>query len=51
VEDGHGEEFHMEGKVEAIISVETEKVNLGTESEPQMVNIAVMPEEEKKICV
>jgi hypothetical protein len=48
VEDEYEEEFHNEGKEEAFISVEIEQVNLGTEGEPQMVKIAVMPEEEKK---
>jgi hypothetical protein len=38
----------MEDKEEAITSVETELINLGTEDEPQIVKIAVMPEEEKK---
>jgi hypothetical protein len=47
-EGEYEDELPLEEKEEAIISVETEQINLGTEEEPQKVRIAIMPEDKKR---
>ena len=47
-EEEYEEELPLEDREEAVISVETEEINLGTEEEPQKVRIAIMTEEKRK---